>query len=439
MMLRTNSAIMGGSLNKWQPIIKDKATRHLCETALSSIASSIKRDLDDDHQEMWGQDSPESAMLSLGSGYSAASLFLAYYGHWKKSKSLLGASSKSLAKLLRLLAQTRCTASLFQGFTGTLWTFEHLRATGMLHDIELEETDLSADRLLIESLNHRIWEGKFDLIDGLVGVGVYAMERLPNAMSKQLLDAVLDHLSTTAEYSGAGACWFTPRHVLSKAEIEKAPAGYFNVGMAHGITGIIGFLARAQRWCSDSRKCQLLLESAVSWLRAQRNVQQNGMVFPSWVTPTGERLPSRLGWCYGDLSISVSLMRAALCADRGDWWEEGVSLARGICNLHDAQKQVDAPYVCHGSAGVALIFARLYHATGYGEFKRAALSYADRTISFCSKEELSGFEPVEPRLQKKYGLLTGVAGLGLVLLALLGTIEPAWDRVLLLDLPPHSP
>ena len=40
-------------------------------------------------------------------------------------------------------------------------------------------------------------------------------------------------------------------------------------------------------------------------------------------------------------------------------------------------------------------------------------------------------------LQPKLGLIQGIAGIGLVLLAAVSEIEPSWDRVFQTDVPPH--
>ncbi|HEV3315843.1 MAG TPA: hypothetical protein VG488_02695, partial [Candidatus Angelobacter sp.] len=40
-------------------------------------------------------------------------------------------------------------------------------------------------------------------------------------------------------------------------------------------------------------------------------------------------------------------------------------------------------------------------------------------------------------LQPKLGLIQGIAGIGLVLLAAVSEIEPCWDRVFQMDVPPR--
>jgi hypothetical protein len=80
---------------------------------------------------------------------------------------------------------------------------------------------------------------------------------------------------------------------------------------------------------------------------------------------------------------------------------------------------VDAS-ICHGSAGLAHIFNRLYQATGQSVFRSAAEEWLQHLVETWCPD-------AEP------GLLTGAAGVGLVLLAASTPHEPRWDRLFLLS------
>jgi hypothetical protein len=76
--------------------------------------------------------------------------------------------------------------------------------------------------------------------------------------------------------------------------------------------------------------------------------------------------------------------------------------------------------LCHGSAGLALIFARGAALTGDSSLADAARFWVDDTL-----QRVAGCDDSS--------LLNGLAGAGLALLALSGDHEPAWDRALLLS------
>ena len=93
--------------------------------------------------------------------------------------------------------------------------------------------------------------------------------------------------------------------------------------------------------------------------------------------------------------------------------------------------------VCHGAAGLALIWLRFYRATGETCFAEAARRWYLHTLDFHTPGQgVAGY-----RSRNIHGwnddpsLLTGACGVGLVLQAGLSTVEPAWDRLLLASAP----
>ena len=95
--------------------------------------------------------------------------------------------------------------------------------------------------------------------------------------------------------------------------------------------------------------------------------------------------------------------------------------------------------LCHGAAGAAHLFNRLWQATDDDAFARAAMRWFERTLEMRSALPLAGFpgraltDNVE-RWLPDGSLLNGAAGTGLVLHALITDAEPTWDRMILTDL-----
>ena len=96
--------------------------------------------------------------------------------------------------------------------------------------------------------------------------------------------------------------------------------------------------------------------------------------------------------------------------------------------------------LCHGAAGVAHLFNRLFQATGDEVLKRAACLWLSRTLEMHQPGKgIAGFPKGapdsspkdEPRWSAELGILEGAAGVALALLAGITDIEPQWDRVML--------
>jgi hypothetical protein len=126
-------------------------------------------------------------------------------------------------------------------------------------------------------------------------------------------------------------------------------------------------------------------------------------------------------------------------ARRAEWRDAGLELARGAATRDRDTTGVRDACVCHGAAGLGLMFARLAHAAdGDPALEAAAASWYRATLELEQPEHPVRFPPyvTDPKLplgDASVGLLTGAAGVALALQAAVTDVEPAWDRVLLLS------
>jgi hypothetical protein len=138
--------------------------------------------------------------------------------------------------------------------------------------------------------------------------------------------------------------------------------------------------------------------------------------------------------------VAVALFKAGRAAGAPSWVGVGVALARAAARRRDPETtEVRDATLCHGAAGLAHLFNRLYQATGDPRLREAALHWAERTLEMRRPDEgVGGFRAWRagsPEGRSDPGFLTGAAGIGLALLAAATPVEPAWDRVLLASLP----
>src|SRR5262249_14309330 len=135
-------------------------------------------------------------------------------------------------------------AGLHGGFAGVAWAVAHLM--GWLLDAEDDHPTRSLDAALYRHLNGASWTGDYDLISGLAGLGVYAAERVARCASGEMaaacLERVIHLLSALAERAPAGTTWLTPPGRLGEEDRARCPGGYYNLGVAHGVPGVIGLL-----------------------------------------------------------------------------------------------------------------------------------------------------------------------------------------------------
>lgn len=381
---------------------------------------------------------------SLSGGAAGAAIFFGYLGKATGDEKALSTCRRLQDMAGGLLAEQPMGSGLFGGFPGIGWAASHLRD---LLEPSSEDPASEIDDAMRLMLDRPEWQDSYDLIIGLVGHGAYALERLETGAGREILSSVIKHLDRLAVPKYEGLAWFTPAGHLPQWQREFAPEGYWNLGLAHGIPGVLALLGGAIKADVESGIARRLLEGGMAWMAARKNPEGSqgwfGTSLPEgrgW-TPQG----SRLAWCYGDLGLAAALLMASRDARRSDWEADALRVARDAAKRPRETRGIRDAGLCHGTAGNALIFLRLYHATGEACFLSAALDHLDWTLEFQDPTKPCGGFPQHrmdddnnPSMHYIPGLLEGSAGVALALLASLTDLAPDWDRHLLVSLDPRS-
>ena len=123
--------------------------------------------------------------------------------------------------------------------------------------------------------------------------------------------------------------------------------------------------------------------------------------------------------------------------------EAGLREARFYQESGGARSPRD-PALCHGLAGNAHLFNRLYQHTGRPEFLSVAAELFERVIRFDSGGGIAGFRawttmtgreseapPTDFDWSDDPTFLSGAAGVGLALVAAASDVTPEWDALML--------
>ncbi len=394
----------------------------------------------------------------LSGGAAGSAVFWAYLaraavaaGDHAKAERAEAQAEEALDGAFDAVAEIPLEASLFGGFTGIAWTVEHLCGSPGEDDanedadallcthLKTSPAESSSDPL---DASHTVpWPHHFDLVSGLVGYGIYGLERLAHRRTPEInecLRRVILHLETLAQERSDGLCWHTPLRLLPPNQQKDAPDGYDNLGVAHGVPGVVALLSGVLRVGIETEKTRALLDGAVRWVLAQDTPDG----FPAWVGPGITPKPTRVAWCYGDPGIAASLLLAARAAGEPAWEQAAVAIARRAATKPIETSGVIDAGLCHGAAGVGHCFARIANATGDASLADAARAYFRRALALRKPGQgIAGFAAFNPKprtndfeWEADPGLLCGAAGIGLALLAATSPIPPAWDRFLLLSL-----
>jgi lantibiotic modifying enzyme len=376
---------------------------------------------------------------SLTGGWAGIALLHGYLHRHAGDDTHRATAKFLLDRAMEVISDTPASAGLSSGFVGVAWAAQHLQ--GVVGGSEDEDPVAEADEVLEVLLSRPERIDEYDLISGLVGWGIYFTERLPRPRARKCLERIVDSLVALADSRENRLCWFTSAERLPPHQREIAPEGYFNLGMAHGAAGVVAMLGAARAAGFTDERIPGLVKSISDWLFEQQRPSDPNERFACWTASGGQGPTGRFAWCYGDPGVIVALYGAALGVENDSLRATALELALWASDLSHPHPDVIDAGLCHGSAGVAHIFNRLYQATGEEQLANAARYWFGRTLELRTPGVgIAGYRSFGSRFDAPRqwvddgSFLTGVSGTALALLASISNVEPLWDRVLLTTL-----
>jgi lantibiotic modifying enzyme len=373
---------------------------------------------------------PADLGADLAGGAAGVALFFAYRAHGG-DEAASAEAERWLEASIQGLSGQGYSAALIGGYTGVGWAASHL-----CDEDTAAEICAVVDEALLGVLATPAADRDYDFISGLAGFALYALAAPTRDSSIRVRTTILEQLEATALADAGGRAWYTVPSLLPEWQRERCPDGYWNLGLGHGVPGVIGALARYVAAGVEVERARALLDDAVGWLLSVDAPREHGR-FASWRGRGAGNELSRLAWCYGDPGATIALLAAARATGRADWEAEARDLVTRMARRPPATAGIVDGGLCHGAAGLGHIFHRLGRATGDAEALDAARLWFGQVQAMHRPDgELGGFltyrGPDEPP-RSEAGLLSGVAGIGLALLAATTDVAPDWDQALLLD------
>jgi Lantibiotic modifying enzyme len=323
------------------------------------------------------------------------------------------------------------SSAFCDGKSGINFFFAYLSKCGILSD-EDKDYLCDDDSYLKETSLNMLKVGSYDFLYGALGIAHYILYTKPQKDSQNYFSKCFELLE-----------------LLSAKSLFKVVVPYFevqsykilpekvNLGIAHGIPAVLKFYLECYKLDILKTKAKQSAYRVINFILGQIRVNAVSC-FPNVITyNSNEKDDSRLAWCYGDLSIALLMFQAGKLFH--DQELENLSLEIMVFNskrLDDQNTLIRDAGLCHGSAGVAHIFNKMYSYTNIPEFKEAFDVWVKETIRFSTfNDSLSGyrrFDPLTNTFIKDDCLLTGTAGIGLALLSSL-TKDFSWDYCLMLN------
>lgn len=386
------------------------------------IAECIGANTDNMYQNVNG-------IPGLCSGEFGILLFMYYYTRFSNNKKIQDSTYAYTDKLINNVEEIignmdRLNEKFYlpysNGLSGILYTLKFLNEKEFI-EFDFYDYDETVEHLAI-AMNNFVKSKNYDFLHGALGIGFYFLKVKEYKLVEELIDNLYD--SVIIENSGKILEWYK----------RFNSAKDFDISLSHGISSIIVFLSRAikSNICID-KSTQILTGTITYLMSFEQDFQLTGAHFPS---NTGT-LKSRLAWCYGDLGIASSIWYAGKITNNEEWGNKALDIFTDSAQrLSLIDNHVHDAGICHGSAGIAMIFKRMYIETGNDLFLETAYKWINQTLNFSKYSDgLAGYKTLwmNNELIRDFSLLTGISGIGLVLLSFLENDMQDWDELFLLS------
>jgi lantibiotic modifying enzyme len=372
-----------------------------------------------------------SRTYGLYTGNSGIILFLIYYSSIS-DKPYSDRIVELLEKSIKKINTGNIKYSFCDGLSGFSWLLEHLVTRNVLERDDIRILD-DFDEYLCKKGLSLLNNDHFDFIHEAFGIAYYFLQRIHKKQSLVFLNDFIDIIYKKSHFKSTnGSCFLKVLDVVKGIK-------HINFGLAHGLPSFIVFFSKTTKLGINKQKSIELINGYINFLLEHKFNSINSLsLFPNSDKDSERYKPSRLAWCYGDLGISTSIFQAASTLNRKDLEQTALDII-----LHSAKRlNLEENFVfdagiCHGTAGIAHIYNRLYRNTQKVELKLASNYWIEQTLKMSFFEDgFAGYKAwngYKIGWKKEIGLLEGVSGIGLALISAVSDIEPAWDECLLLS------
>jgi len=438
----------------WRVLVNEKQAQ---ETAISMITRIAKRlarhdNWYEDVRKARAQVQPSGIRLwrptSLSSGYAGMALFFGYYAAAEPGCGWERLARDYMSRASRATSDEPLRhCGLYGGSAGLAFV--------LLCLAELDDRYIPAALSALENVAGQVlqrpgWrhdgdaladERDFDVINGDAGVlTVLLTHSRPSPAVEKAIRALISNLVAFCRpATGTGSrSW----RVRPPERLGDKFASWHNLGLAHGVLGAAAALAMAIDHGYDADGVTDAAGNVYSWVSDWIIRDSRGVHWPDGVAAEidndpllRQRVRSRLRaapptWCYGApggaraLWLGGAVLReSALCQSAVGAIESAAGRRLGNSGL------------CHGLAGLLVSCLRFAHDVPDTTLRGAIPRLTAELIGMCDPDRpfFAGDPDHGEADVAEPGLLTGIAGVGLALLAATSPVAPRWDRAMLMS------
>ncbi|MFA6275597.1 MAG: lanthionine synthetase C family protein [Pedobacter sp.] len=353
--------------------------------------------------------------MGLLGGKLGIALFFMEYSRFRGSDEYL---EKGVGLIEQVFSETAFEIdnfSFYYGMSGLGWLMEYCNEQGFL-EADTSEIFKQNEEMLYKRMVFELSRGHYDFLVGGLGIFLYFLAKPESEKVNAWLTHGVDLLEDLSIKEGNLISW-PDCDFINLQQIQ----GQRNLGLSHGVPSILVVLCKAYHSGIDPKRTHRLISMTTDYLLSLSNGDfEDGAIFPSFHIPgTEPERNSRLGWCYGDLGVCLSLHAAnMILKDRELDNVIKRILAHAAKRRDQIKDKVNDSALCHGSAGIGHIFNKF------------AIAYSDPTLKE-SADYWFGLS-LEQSCGNRIELLEGLPGVGLAYISYLKPELASWEQVLLM-------
>jgi lantibiotic modifying enzyme len=386
---------------------------------------SLLNILDDIYEQIENNNSS----ISLMGGGPGITLFQLYYLKHIRNSDLTERVITNIRELSEKAIDYNNYPSFCGGQAGINWFFALLFKEGYLKRKDYKILTSSDSMLKIAAKNY-LAADVYDFLHGGLGLAYYLLYK-PKKESRSFFNEFLDKLTLLMEKGN-------PVLFHYDFELQALNPNIVNPSLSHGLSSVLKFCIECYKNNICKIKSKHLAKGIVDFLMNTLNKDKSYSYFTFvYDNSNNEKSNSRLAWCYGDLSIAYILHQyGVLFVDENVIHQSLEIFHHSSKRRSDDNSGVTDAGFCHGTAGVAYIFYKIWHVTKDPIFKDTAEFWYRKTLDYSFyKDGIAGFKRYN-HVQKVWvndsGLLEGVAGIGLSIIGFLFD-DYTWDYCFMLN------
>lgn len=274
------------------------------------------------------------------------------------------------------------------------------------------------DDVLTEQLTIFYKNDNLDILHGLLGLGLYFIERKNQTNVIKVINILNEKKCITTE---GDIYW-------KKYDAYDSYDTILDMGNAHGMGANIFFLTKVLSkdfFLTDDLKIIVtdLIDNSISFYlkNVQKISKEINCYFPlkikaanfenDIVTPSN----SRLGWCYGDLAVLYTLLMASIKIEKKEYEKIILEKLLFVANRkYEGEKQIIDAGFCHGTSGIAILFLNIYNLTKNEVFWETANYWLKITLNKKDLTQLNGYVDynfiINDSAEKNISILEGLTG-----------------------------